>query len=156
MSVEVVKLENDLVIDVAGIKKLIPHRYPMLLIERLIKVVPGESAIGVKNVSVNEPFFVGHFPDQPVMPGVLIVEAMAQTAAALVMYSLGEKSYGKIVYFMSVSDARFRKPVVPGDTLQLRVEKIHQRSNVWKFAAKGYVEDVVHADATYTAMIVDE
>ena len=156
MSIEAVKGQNRITIDVEGIKQLIPHRYPMLMIDRLMDVIIHESATGIKNVTVNEPFFQGHFPNKPVMPGVLIVEAMAQTAAALVMYSLGVHAHGKIVYFMSVADARFRKPVVPGDCLHIQIKKIHQRANVWKFAAKALVDGAVHAEATYTAMIAEE
>ncbi len=155
MSIEAVKLNDDTTIDIEGIKQLIPHRYPMLMIDRLTDVVIHESATGIKNVTINEPFFQGHFPNKPVMPGVLIVEAMAQTAAALVMYSLGAGAHGKIVYFMSVADARFRKPVVPGDCLSIQIKKIHQRANVWKFEAKALVDGDAHAEALYTAMIAD-
>ena len=149
--------DMDTVLTVEQIKQLIPHRYPMLMIERLTQIVPSESAVGIKNVSVNEPFFMGHFPERPVMPGVLIVEAMAQTAAALVIYSLGDTAQGKLVYFMSIDSARFRKPVVPGDILQLQVNKIHQRANMWKFSGQAKVEGKIYAEATFTAMIsIDE
>src|SRR5260370_27309043 len=103
-------------LDVIQIMQLIPHRYPFLMIEKLVEIVPHESAVGIKNVSINEPYFQGHFPTKPVMPGVLIIEAMAQTAACLVVHSLGMNSQGKLVYFMSIDDARFRRPVSPGDT----------------------------------------
>lgn len=144
---------------VEEIMTLIPHRYPMLLIDRLEKVMLGESAIGIKNVTMNEWFFTGHFPQKPVMPGVLIVEAMAQTAGALVMKTLqmsGQSPKDKLVYFMSVQDARFRKPVVPGDTLELIVHKEQHRGNVWKFSGKACVRDAVMAEAVYSAMIVDK
>ena len=134
-------------IDIHRIMEMIPHR--------LVDVVPGVSAIGIKNVSINEPFFQGHFPKQPVMPGVLIVEAMAQTAAALVVESLGGEAKGKLVYFMSVDSARFRRKVVPGDQLQIQVTKMQQRKTVWKFYGEAKVDGRVCAEATYAAMIAD-
>tara|TARA_B100001939_G_scaffold327888_1_gene322655 strand:+ start:15568 stop:16032 length:465 start_codon:yes stop_codon:yes gene_type:complete len=142
-------------VDVVRIMEVIPHRYPMLLVDRLQDIVPGESATGIKNVTMNEPFFQGHFPQKPVMPGVLIVEAMAQTAAALVMLSLGEEAEGKLVYFMSIEGAKFRKPVVPGDRLELHVSKEQNRRSVWKFKGIGKVAGQVVAEATYTAMIAE-
>jgi 3-hydroxyacyl-[acyl-carrier-protein] dehydratase len=142
-------------LNIEEIQKLIPHRYPMLLIDRVIDIEGDERGVGIKNVSMNEPHFTGHFPDKPVMPGVLIVEAMAQTAAVLVINNLNESDGNKLVYFMSIEEARFRKPVLPGDTLQMRVEKIQQRSKVWKYRAKAYVGDVLHAEATYMAMLAD-
>lgn len=148
------EVEN-LTLDVEQIQKLIPHRAPILLLEKLKDIIPGESATGIKCVSVNEPFFQGHFPAQKVMPGVLIVEALAQTSAALVIHSINRSQDDLLVYFMSIENARFRKPVVPGDMLELQVKKIQQRGNVWKFSGKACVNGVVHAEATYTAMIVD-
>ncbi|MCW8834826.1 MAG: 3-hydroxyacyl-ACP dehydratase FabZ [Rhodospirillales bacterium] len=144
------------IIEPTRILDMIPHRYPFLLIDRLEDVVAGESAIGIKNVTFNEPFFQGHFPGHPVMPGVLIVEAMAQTAAVVVIDSLGESTEGKLVYFMSIDSARFRKPVLPGDTLRIHVQKERSRGAVWKFRAEARVGDAVVADAVYTAMIKDE
>jgi 3-hydroxyacyl-[acyl-carrier-protein] dehydratase len=141
-------------IDIHRIVKMIPHRYPLLLVDRVLDVVPGESAVGLKNVSVNEPHFQGHFPDRPVMPGVLIVEAMAQTAAVIVVSHLGAESEGKLVYFMSIENARFRKPVEPGDQLMLHCKKERQRGNVWKFSGEGKVDGVVVAEASFTAMIM--
>jgi len=147
--------ETGQTIDIQRITEMIPHRYPFLLIDRLVDVVPGERAIGIKNVTANEPFFQGHFPGRPVMPGVLIVEAMAQTAAVIVVAALGSGAEGKLVYFMSIDNARFRKPVGPGDQLRIHCRKERQRGNVWKFSGEAKVDDVVVADATYTAMIMD-
>jgi len=143
-------------IDIGRVMEMIPHRYPMLMIDRVVDVVANASATGVKNVSINEPYFQGHFPARPVMPGVLIIEAMAQTAAVLVVHSLGPAAEGKLVYFMSVDDARFRKPVVPGDTIHIHVRKERQRGPVWKFSAKAMVKDNLVAEATYAAMILTE
>ena len=143
-------------IDINRIVEMIPHRYPFLLIDQVVDVVPDHRATGIKNVTVNEPFFQGHFPSRPVMPGVLLVECMAQTAAVLVIETLGKTAEGKLVYFMSVDSARFRRPVVPGDTLRIHVEKQHRRGNVWKFRGEAKVADAVAAEATYAAMIMDE
>jgi 3-hydroxyacyl-[acyl-carrier-protein] dehydratase len=151
-------IDNDSVvseIDIERIMELIPHRYPFLMIDRMIDIVPGESAIGIKNVTVNEPCFQGHFPNKPIFPGVLIIEAMAQTSAALVIITLGEASEGKLVYFMSVENARFRKPVTPGDQLNIYVSRHARRGNVWKFNSQAKVNDTVVAEATYAAMIMD-
>ena len=142
-------------IDIARIMHAIPHRYPFLLIDRVVDVVRNESAIGVKNVSVNESFFQGHFPNHPVMPGVLIIESMAQTAAVLVVETLGPEAAGKVVYFMSIEGAKFRRPVVPGDQLRIHVAKERNRGNVWKFHAIARVDGVAVAEATYAAMIMD-
>lgn len=142
-------------IDIGRLMELIPHRYPFLMIDRLIDVKPDVSAVGIKSVSINEPFFQGHFPGHPIMPGVLIIEAMAQTAAALVVVTLGAESEGKLVYFMSIENARFRKPVFPGDTLYIHVTKRVSRGAVWKFSSEAKVDDVVVAQANYSAMIVD-
>jgi 3-hydroxyacyl-[acyl-carrier-protein] dehydratase len=142
-------------IEITRIMEMIPHRYPFLLVDRVIEVHKDKSAIGVKNVTINEPFFIGHFPGHPIMPGVLIIEAMAQTAAVLVVETLGGDSAGKLVYFMSIDEARFRKPVGPGDTLHIHVEKERNRGNVWKFNAVAKVGDQKVAEATYSAMIVD-
>lgn len=141
--------------DIRRIMELLPHRPPFLMIDRVIDIVPSVSATGIKNVTFNEPQFAGHFPGMPVMPGVLLIEAMAQTAGALVVETLGEAMHGKLVYFMSIEDARFRHPVRPGDQIFIHVEKIHARRLVWKFRGECRVGDRVVADATYTAMIVD-
>lgn len=141
--------------DIAQIMNAIPHRYPMLLVDRVVDMVLGESCTGIKNVTINENFFQGHFPSMPVMPGVLIIESMAQTAAVLVVTTLGPEWQGKLVYFMSVEGAKFRKPVVPGDQMRVEVVKQRQRSNIWKFSAEAKVDGKVVAEATYTAMILD-
>ncbi|QLH38996.1 MAG: 3-hydroxyacyl-ACP dehydratase FabZ [Defluviicoccus sp.] len=146
---------NGAVLNLHRIKKMIPHRYPMLMIEKIINVVPNERATGVKNVSINEWFFQGHFPDEPVMPGVLIIEAMAQTAAVLVVATLGTEKEGSLTYFMSVDQARFRKPVVPGDVIHIHVEKQRHRGSVWRFSGRAMVDGTLVADAVYTAMIRD-
>lgn len=141
--------------DIARIMGAIPHRYPFLLVDRMVEIVMGERAIGIKNVTINEPFFQGHFPQAPVMPGVLIVECMAQTAGVLVVETLGPESRGKLVYFMTIENAKFRKPVVPGDQLRVHVQKERARGNVWKFHAEAKVDGVLVAEATYSAMIMD-
>tara|TARA_B100000003_G_scaffold149022_1_gene134277 strand:+ start:95 stop:535 length:441 start_codon:yes stop_codon:yes gene_type:complete len=143
------------ILDVEKILEMMPHRYPFLLLDRLIKVEKDEFAIGLKNVTINEPFFLGHFPKQKVMPGVLIVECMAQTSGALVVNSFGDKAKGKLVYFMSIEKARFRKLVIPGDQLLIEVKKKQARKSVWKFECVAKVDNEIVSDATITAMIVD-
>jgi 3-hydroxyacyl-[acyl-carrier-protein] dehydratase len=143
-------------VDILRIMEMIPHRYPFLMIDRVIDIVPDTSAVGVKNVTINEPFFAGHFPTRPVMPGVLIIEAMAQTAAVLVVQTLGRASEGKLVYFMTVDEARFRKPVMPGDTLHIHVTKERNRRNVWKFRGEAKVNGTLVAEAIFAAMILDD
>jgi len=142
-------------IDISGIMDRIPHRYPFLLIDKVVDIEPGEYAVGIKNVTVNEPFFQGHFPGHPIMPGVLIVEAMAQTAAIVVIEGLEDVSSDKLVYFMSIDNARFRKPVLPGHTLHLHVEKEQGRARVWRFKGQAKADGIVMAEATFTAMIID-
>ncbi|MGH1455416.1 MAG: 3-hydroxyacyl-ACP dehydratase FabZ [Alphaproteobacteria bacterium] len=142
-------------IDITQIMKMIPHRYPILLVDKLIDLVKGESAVGLKNVTMNEPQFMGHFPGYPVMPGVLIIEAMAQTAALVVVDFMGDGAKGKVVYFMTIDNARFRKPVVPGDTMHIHVEKIQSRGPVWKFKGVAKVDGKVCAEASFSAMITD-
>ena len=143
------------VIEVDEIMQMIPHRYPFLLVDRVVDVIPNLRAVGIKNVSVNEPFFQGHFPGHPIMPGVLIVEAMAQTSAVLVIESRGKSAYS-LVYFMTIDQARFRKPITPGDTVKIHVEKQRRRGNVWKFYGEARVDGSLMAEATYSAMIVDQ
>lgn len=141
-------------VDILQIMSAIPHRYPFLMIDRMVEVVTGESAIGIKNVTINEPFFQGHFPAKPVMPGVLIIEAMAQTAAALVVLTLGGDFDGKLVYFMTIDNAKFRRPVGPGDQLRVHVVKERQRGNVYRFRGIARVDGVSVAEANYSAMIM--
>lgn len=141
-------------LDTLQIREMIPHRYPMLLIDRIIDLVPGETATGIKCVTINEEFFQGHFPQLPTMPGVLIVEAMAQTAVITVLSSLTPKE-GRIVYLLTIDNAKFRKPVVPGDRMELRVSKQKQRGMVWKFRGEAWVDGELRAEAECTAMQVD-
>lgn len=143
-------------IDILGIMEMIPHRYPFLLIDRVVDLIPNESAVGVKNVSINEPFFQGHFPRQPVMPGVLLIEAMAQTAAVLVVETLEGAAAGKLVYFMTVDGARFRRPVTPGDQVHVHVVKLKNRRNVWRFKGEAKVGEQLMAEAEFSAMIMED
>jgi 3-hydroxyacyl-[acyl-carrier-protein] dehydratase len=142
-------------VDVKGIMRMIPHRPPFLMIERIEHMRTDIEATGVKMVSIGEPYFQGHFASDPVMPGVLIIEAMAQTAAVLVVHTLGAAFEGKLVYFMSVDGCRFRKPVVPGDELRLHVTKDRSRGMIWKFNGVGLVGGQKVAEATFAAMIRD-
>jgi 3-hydroxyacyl-[acyl-carrier-protein] dehydratase len=139
-------------IDIKEILTLLPHRYPFLLVDRVTELVPGVKASGIKNVTINEPFFAGHFPNNPVMPGVLIVEAMAQVAGILAFKS---SSLGRSVYFMSMDKVKFRKPVMPGDQLRFEVVVIHKRGNAWKFSGHAFVEDKLATEAEFTAMMTD-
>jgi 3-hydroxyacyl-[acyl-carrier-protein] dehydratase len=142
--------------DVQRIMEMIPHRHPFLMIDKVVDAVANERATGIKNVSINEQYFQGHFPARPVMPGVLIIEAMAQTAAVLVVHTLGRAAEGKLVYFMTVDNARFRKPVVPGDCLHVHVTKQRNRGNVWKFEGRAEVGGQLAAEAVFAAMLLDE
>lgn len=132
------------------IMDLLPHRYPFLLVDRIIELQPGVGATGIKNVTFNEPFFQGHFPGQPIMPGVLIIEAMAQLAGVMAFCSGVE---GKSVYFMSIEKAKFRRPVVPGDQVKLEIKILHQRGNVWKFSGSASVDGKMVSEAEFTAMV---
>lgn len=143
------------VLDSLAIQKLLPHRFPFLLVDRIVELVPKERIVGIKQVSINEPFFQGHFPGAPVMPGVLIVEALAQAAGVLAVESLGLANSGKLVYFMAIEGAKFRNPVEPGCLLQLDVEFVQKRTSVCKFAGRASVEGKVVAEANFTAMIAD-
>lgn len=143
-------------IAIEEIIEMLPHRYPFLLIDRVTDVKVGEAATSLKNVSINEHFFQGHFPKKAVFPGVLIVEAMAQTSAVLVVSTLGDEAKGKLVYFMSVDNVRFRKPVVPGDQLVITATVSQNRKNVWKFSCVAEVDGEKVAEANIAAMIMDE
>ena len=139
-------------LDISGLLKLLPHRYPFLLIDRIIDIDGDNSATGIKNVTINEPHFQGHFPGQPVMPGVLIVEAMAQTAGAISLKAAGSDR-PTLVYFLTIDGAKFRKPVVPGDRLEIGVRKIKKRGNIVRFACEAFVEGAVVAEAEIAAML---
>ena len=141
--------------DIKRVMKLLPHRYPFLLVDRIQDMDGDESGVGVKNVTINEPFFQGHFPKYPVMPGVLIIEALAQTAGALCVHHAGKTDIPQIVYFLGIDKAKFRKPVVPGDQLHLHVKKIRSRGPVWRFSGEAKVGGQTVAEAEISAMIVD-
>ncbi len=136
--------------NIREIQNMLPHRYPFLLVDRIIDIESKVKAVGFKNVTVNEPFFQGHFPDNPIMPGVLIIEAMAQVSGILAFHSGAQ---GNSVYFMSIEKAKFRKPVVPGDQLRFEVSVLQQRNKVWKFSGQAFVDDQVVAEAEFTAMV---
>ena len=140
-------------VDIMGLMKLLPHRYPFLMIDRIVDIDGDNSAVGVKNVTMNEPHFLGHFPGQPVMPGVLIVEAMAQTAGAICIRAAGTAT-PSLVYFLTIDGAKFRKPVVPGDQLLIHVRKLKKRGNLLKFACEGMVDGTKVAEAEIQAMMV--
>jgi 3-hydroxyacyl-[acyl-carrier-protein] dehydratase len=142
-------------LDVRRVMAALPHRYPMLLVDRVEELVAGERITAIKAVTINEGFFQGHFPDRPIMPGVLIVEALAQAAGVLAVESLGLAGSGKLVYFMAIDGAKFRAPVEPGVLLRLEVEFVQKRATVCKFAGKAYVGDKLAAQADFTAMIAD-
>jgi len=142
-------------IDIARLLELLPHRYPFLLVDKILDVDGDNSAVGIKNVTMNEPFFVGHFPGRPIMPGVLIVEGMAQTAGAICVHALGRDTPA-LVYFMTIDDAKFRKPVLPGDRLEYRIKKIRNRGSVWKYSTEAWVENDKVAEATIGALLSDE
>ncbi len=149
-------LTEDTFIDIEKIVEMIPHRYPFLMIDRVSDLVPEESAVGHKNVTINEPHFQGHFPSKPIMPGVLIIEAMAQTSAVLVVHTLGGEAVDKLVYFMSVENAKFRRPVQPGDVMKIYVNTKQHRKAVWKFDGVAKVDEQIVAESTFTAMIIDQ
>jgi 3-hydroxyacyl-[acyl-carrier-protein] dehydratase len=143
------------VLEIARIVQCIPHRFPFLLIDRVVDVEKDVGATGIKNVTINEQFFAGHFPGHPVVPGVLIIESMAQTAAVLVVETLGPAAEGKLVYFMLIENAKFRRPVVPGDQMRIHVKKERNRGSVWKFTGAARVDGQVVAEASFAAMIRD-
>ena len=142
-------------ISINKILTLIPHRYPFLLIDKVLSVSHGEEITAIKNVTYNEPFFNGHFPEHPIMPGVLIIESMAQTGALMVTSDPEFNPSEKLVYFMSIDNAKFRKPVTPGDTLKIYVKKIHARKNVWKLDCAAFVDQIKVSEALISAMIID-
>jgi 3-hydroxyacyl-[acyl-carrier-protein] dehydratase len=142
-------------VDILGLLKLLPHRYPFLMIDRIVEIDGDDSAVGIKNVTINEPHFTGHFPEQPVMPGVLIIEAMAQTAGAICIRAVGAER-PSLVYFLTIDNAKFRKPVVPGDQLRIHVRKIKMRGNLLKFACEATVDGGKVAEAEISAMMVDK
>jgi 3-hydroxyacyl-[acyl-carrier-protein] dehydratase len=142
-------------LDIKKITELLPHRYPFLLIDRIIDIKGDQSAVGIKNVTANEYYFQGHFPIHPVMPGVLLIEGMAQTAGALCVFNLGDEYDASLVYFMAIDRARFRKPVMPGDTVYYHMEKIRNRGRVWRFKGEAKVDGKIVAEAEISATIVD-
>ena len=142
--------------EIKEIMSLLPHAYPFLLVDRIVEVEPGKRIVGIKNVTYNEPFFPGHFPGRPIMPGVLIVEAMAQTAGLLVFHSLPEEDHSKAVFFLGMDNVRFRKPVIPGDQLRLELEITKHRQSIWRFKGKALVEGKVVAEGDILAMLGDE
>lgn len=139
-------------LDIQKLLQLLPHRYPFLLVDRIVDVDADNSAVGIKNVTVNEPHFMGHFPGQPVMPGVLIIEAMAQTAGAICIHNAGE-GQPSVVYFMTIDSAKFLKPVVPGDRLEIHVKKLKQRGKIWKFSCEAMVDGAKVAEAVISALM---
>ena len=142
-------------LDIGRVMAALPHRYPMLLVDRVEALVPDQSIAAIKAVTINEGFFAGHFPGRPIMPGVLIVEALAQAAGVLAVESLGLSGTGKLVYFMGIEEAKFRKPVEPGVLLRLEVEFVQKRASVCKFAGRALVDGKLAAEARFTAMIAD-
>ncbi|MCX8515422.1 MAG: 3-hydroxyacyl-ACP dehydratase FabZ [Alphaproteobacteria bacterium] len=144
---------------IKDIEKLIPHRPPFLFVDKITEIVLHQSAVAIKNVTMNEPFFVGHFPQEPVMPGVIIIEALAQAACAMAAASLGDGVHGlgagKVVYFLSIEQAKFRQKVSPGDTLLMKVKKVHGRGGMWKMSGEAFVDEKLCAEATFTAMVAD-
>ncbi|MAW80945.1 MAG: 3-hydroxyacyl-[acyl-carrier-protein] dehydratase FabZ [Parvularcula sp.] len=141
------------VLEIDDIMRILPHRYPILLVDRLVDIVPGEGAVGIKNVSYGDQIFQGHFPEKPVLPGVFMIEAMAQTAAAYTSYTENLDTEGKIVLFMGVDKARFRRPVVPGDQLRIAVRTVQRRPPVWRFEGVATVDDKKVAEAQFSAML---
>ncbi|WP_309086259.1 3-hydroxyacyl-ACP dehydratase FabZ [Chelativorans sp.] len=142
-------------VDILKVLQLLPHRYPFLMVDRIVEIDGDNSAIGIKNVTANEPHFMGHFPERPVMPGVLIVEAMAQTAGAICILKAGE-ARPSVVYFMTIESAKFRKPVVPGDRMEIHVKKLKQRGMIWKFACEAIVDGGKVAEAVISALLSTE
>jgi 3-hydroxyacyl-[acyl-carrier-protein] dehydratase len=149
-------MSKQTIIGIEQILKSLPHRYPFLLVDKVIELELGKKIVAIKNVTFNEPHFLGHFPDHPIMPGVLIIEAMAQAGALMVTSAPGFKPEEKLVYFMSIDGAKFRKPVIPGDVLELHVEVVQSRGPVWKLSAVAIVDGQKVSEARLSAMIVDK
>jgi beta-hydroxyacyl-ACP dehydratase FabZ len=143
-------------IDVQGVMDVLPHRYPFLFVDRIIELEEGKRIVGIKNVTFNEPFFQGHFPGEPVMPGVLIIEALGQTAGVLAFRAMGKEAEGKGVYLMSINRVKFRRPVVPGDQLRLELDVVKHRGMIWAFQGKALVDDQVAVEAEIMATIMDK
>ena len=143
---------SEVVMDIQEILKILPHRYPFLLVDRITELETGHRVVGLKNVTMNEPFFQGHFPGRPVMPGVLIIEALAQTGGVLA-YHAAPEAKGKLIYFMSIDKVKFRRPVVPGDQLKMELTILHRSSRAWKMGGKAYVDGKVVAQAELTAIV---
>jgi 3-hydroxyacyl-[acyl-carrier-protein] dehydratase len=143
-------------IDVQGIMDVLPHRYPFLFVDRIIELEEGKRIVGIKNVTINEPFFQGHFPGEPVMPGVLIIEALGQTAGVLAYRAVGGVAEGKGVYLMSINRVKFRRPVLPGDQLRLELDVVKHRGMIWAFQGKAFVGDQLVAEAEIMATIMDK
>jgi 3-hydroxyacyl-[acyl-carrier-protein] dehydratase len=144
------------VADIKEILRLLPHRYPFLLVDRVIDIRGDEHGIGIKNVTMNEPQFIGHFPDNPVMPGVLVIEGMAQTACVLCLRQMPPREKGRVMYFLTIDKAKFRKPALPGDTLEYHVDKVAHRRNMWWYRGEAKVGDAVVAEATLGAYLTEE
>jgi 3-hydroxyacyl-[acyl-carrier-protein] dehydratase len=142
--------------DIREILRLLPHRYPFIMVDRVTEMRADEHAVGIKNVTFNEPQFMGHFPDNPVMPGVLLIEGMAQTAGTLYLRHLGAAAWRHKVYLLTIDKAKFRKPAIPGDTIEYHVDKIAHRRNIWWYRAKALVNGVLIAEAEVGAMIAEE
>lgn len=142
-------------VDIHGVMRALPHRYPMLLVDAVTELVAYTSAVGIKNVTMNEPFFAGHFPGDPIMPGVLIIEALGQAAAVLMVESLGTSTANRSVYFMSIDEARFRRPVRPGDRIRLEVTQERTKLGIWWFAGRAVVDGRPAAEARFSARLVD-
>jgi 3-hydroxyacyl-[acyl-carrier-protein] dehydratase len=143
-------------IEIREIMSMLPHAYPFLLVDRIVEIEPGKRIVGIKNVTYNEPFFPGHFPGRPIMPGVLIVEAMAQTAGVLAFNSMPEAEQRKPAYFLGLDNVRFRKPVTPGDQLRLELEITRHRQAIWGFKGKALVDGQLVAEAEFLAMVAEE
>jgi len=138
-------------IDILGIMKLLPHRYPFIMIDRILEIVPDEKIVALKNVTINEPFFQGHFPGNPIMPGVLIIEAMGQAGAVLAAESMSLEEQGSLIYFMGMDRVKFRKPVIPGDQLVLKMKFLKRRGKVFKMAGIAYVDEKIVVEAQLMA-----